>query len=189
MQHGRAHHHRSIELQNYRWTKSASVWNHNGQIQIQSNHSSHPQTQTCQWSIHQNQSGQKPFNILQQSSSQCQTHPRHVHRIPLIGISSAGANCMWQQLQENPPNTPTPINLKGTHLSEKLGKYMVTTPLSCITVVKAHVEILLSKDPSLHLDDELPMGPMLQERRRAPNQNPEDKDDHSTMSLDPCMSE
>jgi hypothetical protein len=37
---------------------------------------------------------------------------------------------------------------------------MVTTPLSCIAVVKAHVAILLSKDPSLHLDNNLPTGPM-----------------------------
>ena len=105
--------------------------------------------------------------------------------IPIIGISSAGAEHLRQELQVNPPNTPTPIDLEGTHLSERLGKYMVTTPLSCIAAVKAHVEILLSKNPSLYLDEKFPTGPMLQERRRAPIQGPDDKDNDSNPSIDP----
>ena len=79
--------------------------------------------------------------------------------IPIIGISSAGADHLRQELQANPPKTPTPIDLESTHLSERLGKYMVTTPLSCIAVVKAHVEILLSKNPSLYLDEKFPQDP------------------------------
>ena len=105
--------------------------------------------------------------------------------VPVIGISPSGAKHLRQKRQENPPKTPTPIDLEGTHLSERLGKYMVTTPLSCIAMVKTHVEILLSKDPSLYLDKDLPTGPMLQESRRAPNQSPEDEDDSCNFSHDP----
>ena len=114
--------------------------------------------------LHIKQKRTKTFNILQQSPSQCQVHPS-----PCTPASPSQASLQLEPIacgsnSKKILQIPQPLStLEGTHLSERLGKHMVTTPLSCIVVVKAHVEILTSKDPSLDLDDKLPTGPILQE--------------------------
>ena len=179
----------NVDRCNHRTTdgqKSSSAWNHSRPFQSQDNHSSNQNSKTCEQPLHFLRADKKQEAACNTAILNVKCVPEMCTGIPIIGISSAGTDHLRQELQANPPNAPTPVNLESTHLSERLGKHMVTAPLSCIAVVKNHVEISLSQNPSLHLDDKFATGPMPQERRRAPIQGPDNKDNDSNSLFDPC---
>ena len=77
--------------------------------------------------------------------------------VPIISVSPEGAKHLRKELQTNPPQTSLPIDLEATHLTERLGKYMVTAPMSDYDAVKAHVvdcwiyiTISINQNSSIH---------------------------------------
>ena len=94
--------------------------------------------------------------------------------VPIIGISPEGAKHLRQELKDNPPPTSLPVDLEGTHLTERLGKYMVTTPIEDYNAVKAHVGQLLDRHHALYVSEQFDTPPMIQSSRKAPTSEPED---------------
>jgi hypothetical protein len=96
--------------------------------------------------------------------------------VPIIGVSPEGAKHLRQELQDHPPQTTLPIDLEGTSLTDRLGKYMVTTPVSHFKEVKQHAGRLLDIHSLQYSLDKFDTAPMLQEQRHAPTNAPEDED-------------
>ena len=94
--------------------------------------------------------------------------------VPIIGVSPEGAQILRQELQTNPPH-PLPIDLEGTSLTDRIGKYMVTTPMSHFNETKQYISRLLTLHHAQCSSDKFETAPMLQEQRRAPTNDPEDE--------------
>ena len=176
-----------MQLQDHWWPESSSVWNHSRPIFSQDNHSSNQKSKTCERPPYFSQSRQESRSSLQHSHPECQIYSWNVH-----GNSNHRnlLNWSWPFETRTPgkssqyPNSYWPRKYPSVWTIRKVyGHYC--TPLSCIAVVKTHVEILLSQNPSLYLDDKFPTGPMLQERRWAPIQGPDDKNNNSNSLVDP----
>jgi hypothetical protein len=94
--------------------------------------------------------------------------------IPIISVSPEGAKHLCQELQDNPPQTTLPIDLEATHLTERLGKYVVITPMADYKVIRALVSRLLDLRSAFYMSEKFDTPPVLQASRKAPTSKPED---------------